>query len=131
MHWADQYVGLPFLANGRDRRGLDCWGLVRLVWAEIAEFKLPSFDHTDDKASTIGREALAFAEIIKEETKELDAVIMNEDVHTRSGWIEAPVHIGVMVSLTLVLHIRRNTLSCIEPLTSLRPVSFRRIPHAR
>ena len=32
----DDYVGLPWRIGGRDRRGLDCFGLVRLVLAEQA-----------------------------------------------------------------------------------------------
>ena len=133
MHWADQYVGLPFQVDGRDRQGIDCWGLVRLVWAERAGFEMPEFARVADRALTIGREAQAFAEIIKEETRDLDAVIMNEDVLTKSGWVKAPVHIGLIVGRPgLVLHARRGILSCIEPLNRVDPVSFRRGPaHAR
>lgn len=32
--WADSYVGLPWENTGRDRGGLDCWGLYRLIKAE-------------------------------------------------------------------------------------------------
>ncbi len=32
--WAGRYIGLPFAEHGRDRGGIDCWGLVRLTLLE-------------------------------------------------------------------------------------------------
>jgi len=54
--WCGPYIGLPFADHGRDRAtGLDCWGLVRLVYAEVFGLALPSYsaDYTDahDQAS--------------------------------------------------------------------------------
>jgi cell wall-associated NlpC family hydrolase len=33
--WVKDYVGIPFLFEGRDRKGADCFGLVVLVYREI------------------------------------------------------------------------------------------------
>lgn len=41
--WVRNYEKLPFREKGRDRRGLDCWGLVCLVLAEQAGILLPDF----------------------------------------------------------------------------------------
>lgn len=127
MHWADSYVGLPFKSRGRGRDGLDCWGLVRLVWAERCNFLMPSFDKTDDIAATINSEAKAFAEIQIKDAKEFDAAIMMENVETKSGWELAPIHMGIVIDLGLVLHIRRGHLSCIEPLKNQHVHSIRRV----
>lgn len=41
--WAGPYVGLPYADKGRDRAGVDCWGLVRLILAEVAGQRLPDY----------------------------------------------------------------------------------------
>lgn len=41
LHWAAQYIGLPYKIGGNDRAGIDCWGLVRLVLAEQRGIIMP------------------------------------------------------------------------------------------
>ncbi len=41
--WAAHYIGIPFADHGRNREGLDGWGIVRLICAEQFGIALPSF----------------------------------------------------------------------------------------
>lgn len=40
---AESYVGLPWGAGGSDRDGVDCWGLLRLVYRETYGIDLPAY----------------------------------------------------------------------------------------
>lgn len=50
--WASGFIGIPFVDRGRDFRGADCWGLLRLVLQVRFGVEIPSYDdlyfHTRD-----------------------------------------------------------------------------------
>ena len=46
-----RYIGLPFKCGGRDQNGLDCWGLVVLLYRELRGIELPActgYESIDD-----------------------------------------------------------------------------------
>lgn len=114
MNTFDRYVGLPYLDRGRDLAGVDCYGLLRLVYAEILGIELPSYadDYrtaADDLAiaSLIADELDPWDEVAKGGEREGDAVLMRSGRHLR--------HVGIVADgRARLLHIERGDLSRIE-----------------
>jgi len=115
----NEYIGIPFLDAGRDRNGLDCWGLVRLVLAERFGKTLPSF-LTYDKIDTWKSELLIDA---GRELVSADQVAIPEAGDIAVMTIRGiPAHVGVYIGDGLVLHTDRGTASIAERIDSPRIV---------
>lgn len=55
MHWAACYIGLPYERGGRGPRGVDCWGLLRLIYAFEFRISLPFFPGVESDALLASR----------------------------------------------------------------------------
>jgi lipoprotein Spr len=112
--WVAAYVGLPFVEGGRDRSGLDCYGLLRLVVNERFDGSVPPY------------EGIAFR---RGEDEELLAHLMEERIRlwtpVRPGDERAgdgillrvlgrPIHVGVVVAPGTMLHIEHACDSVVE-----------------
>jgi hypothetical protein len=115
--WVAGYVGLPFLWRGRDRDGLDCWGLVRLVYLERFGIALPSFE--DGYAAEFDKPASARRVFDSErlasgrwEPAADDAQVGDIAVFRAAG---VP-HVGLLIARDPVrmLHAIEGTDSCVE-----------------
>lgn len=116
MTWSDRYVGIPFKVGGRDRAGIDCWGLLRLVYAEQRGIDLPSWGDSYDAATDrpalfglIDARMAAWKPLI-DQPKAFDGVLLS-----LSG---LPTHIGVMVDRVHFLHAREGHDSAVERVDS-------------
>ena len=112
MSWTNRFVGIPWKDKGRDRDGVDCWGLFRLVYKEHLDIDLPSYleSYVDPK-----------------DTAELGPLITDE---VAADWLRInvpragdgmlfnvkgePAHTAVYVRDDLMLHVRRGAGSCVE-----------------
>ncbi|HCS24023.1 MAG TPA: NlpC/P60 family protein [Alphaproteobacteria bacterium] len=117
--WAGRYIGLPFRDHGRDRSGLDCWGLVRLVMAEQFSIALPSlaaeYEHTlalDDISGIIRRQIPAWQEVPQGHETCGDVVVLR--LHG------LPLHVGVVLGDGYMLDVEARIDSAIEKYDQLR-----------
>ncbi|MBE1208102.1 C40 family peptidase [Aminobacter carboxidus] len=115
----DDFVGLPWLDRGRDRSGVDCWGLLAMVYAERFGIVLPSF--RDDYMTAA--DGAAVAELI-EGRRECWTEIPDGDEVPGDALLMSiggrPRHIGVIIGGSRVLHIERGAGSIIENYRSFR-----------
>ena len=116
--WTDEYIGLPFLHNGRDRNGLDCWGLIQLVYQEKLGIELPTYGgiYKDSSPQTMREIGIA----MDRERERWRAVSQPKDYDVVLLKIagKLPTHVGV-VSGKFFLHIMSGTESIIERMDNL------------
>lgn len=109
----DRFVGIPYLDRGRSIVGLDCYGLVRLVFRELRGLELPSYVEryvsAADRAaiaSLIAGELDPWDEIAPGGEMPFDAVLIRE--------LDAVSHIGLVVTPGMMLHVAAGETSRIE-----------------
>jgi cell wall-associated NlpC family hydrolase len=121
MSWSDVYIGIPWRAGGRhddghaggNSAGLDCWGLLRRIYAEQLQLRLPSFDGTDALdgaaiAATMQGNMSAWREVAVPQP--FDGVLL------RKG--RDLCHVGVVVRGRQFLHVDSDCAAQIERLDS-------------
>lgn len=114
--WIGDYIAVPFKTHGRDRAGCDCWGLVRLVYAEQYGISLP--DHaeayrtadsrsTQDIGAVIDAESAAhWRPVDKAQARDGDVIILRTKGH--------PLHVGLVVGRGQMLHVLSGANSVVE-----------------
>jgi probable lipoprotein NlpC len=120
--WVRDYIGLPFLGHGRDRAGVDCYGLYRLVLSEQLGIQLPeylSYDSITDRAGI----AATVADAQEALWQEVNAPRLYDLVLLRLYGL--PLHVGLYLGLGRMLHIEERICAAVERLDS--PVWARRI----
>ena len=130
------YIGLPYRLGGRDRDGIDCYGLVRLALGEVWGLDLPAYA-VGYPASPSARQALA-ARVAACRTGEWLPVTRG---HERPGDVVLiamagqPCHMGLVVAPAgaggRMLHILPGQMSVIDryadsPVWAPRVVEFGR-----
>lgn len=108
--WWNEYVGLPFKWNGKDSKGVSCWGLVVLVHSEVFGNDLPQYDEWGVKTGDLNEpdQWLPNGQPIP-----LDDVQSGDILHMRGGG-GGEMHCGVVTKRGWVLHIERGAGSHIR-----------------
>lgn len=102
-------IGVPFLDQGRDFQGWDCWGLIRRAYSECFGVELPDLDRCNVLSYEQGRElfdslAVAYQEIEPGRALSGDVVILRG----------VPCHAGLVVKPGLMLHVDQKCGTCVE-----------------
>ena len=114
--WAD-YIGIPFVEHGRDRSGCDCWGLVRLIYAEQLGIELPSWNayrHVMDGGAIYAQldKVLPLWEPLT--IPHAFAVGLFAVGHSR-------VHVGLFADVDRMIHIEKGKDACLQKTTYYLP----------
>lgn len=113
--WYNKYIDIPYKDGGRDASGLDCWGLVRLVYKDQFDTELPSFTAEYSTAKDHERLSEIFAREKENwetlSTPEVGSVILFRMLGTET-------HVGVYIGENKFLHIREGVNSVVESVDS-------------
>lgn len=115
-HWTDAYIGIPFLPDGRDRSGIDCWGLHRLIFLEQRGIELPSYSgiFIDQRTCTL-KAVAAMMEAEKDRWISAESPAPFDIVLLRTGrylW-----HIGTVIEPPRMIHVMDGMDSVMEKYT--------------
>ena len=123
--WEQSYVGIPFVDGGREGDALDCWGLIRAVYAHELGIELPSYSKSLFSASAAARRGDAakslhqkFSQHIIEDSEwyevpegseqALDAILIRQ--------LGVPIHAALVTNshIGLMLHTEQGIDSVVQ-----------------
>lgn len=118
--WVSQYIGIPYKPLGYTREGCNCWGLVNLIEHEVFHRWTPKHDSFEYNGPEDRIEATAIikgglAHALRLSWFELkDQKMMNEGDVILLKLYGLPIHCGVAISSSKMIHIMKGIDSCIE-----------------
>lgn len=112
--WVKKYIGIPFAWHGHAHSGCDCYGLVRLVMREQYGITVPEYAYTDSQDDL--REAFCIGlrhrdAWLQDRVREGNVIVLS--VHGQ------PLHCGLIVDSSDMLHASQGASVCIERFDSL------------
>ena len=127
MAWADDYSGIPFAWNGRDRSGLDCFGLVRLIFLEQLGIELPAYSDVPASESPLVLQVMVkqsgdrpWSEVSLTELKAFDIVRMSGHYRDSRGRLQrGPIHVACAIDAEKIIHIEEGREVMVMPITHM------------
>lgn len=119
--WPSTYFTTPFKPHGRSRAGCDCWGLVKLIYAEQRGIDLPDFAEIspEDEAAipaAIDSQRAAWTAVAFEQRQEFDLVVMRARIVRDGRGMSPDMHIGIVTPDLKILHTEwPHGVSCLAP----------------
>lgn len=116
--WLSKYIGLPYLEGGRGHNGVDCYGLIRLIYAEKFGIILPEYS---DIAWLEGCDSHKLSTEIndcKSDWQEVDQPVLGDVIILRM--MGMPIHIGLVVDKGIMIHSARGHNSAIERFDNIK-----------
>ena len=118
--WVEEYVGLPYAVGGRDRSGVDCFGLCLLVWRERFGLDVPLYGGVTWEVANsaavgdliAGEVRAGWDPVAPGDERPGDAVLMRMRGH--------PIHVGVVVAEGLMLHCHDRADAAVEDFRTLQ-----------
>jgi cell wall-associated NlpC family hydrolase len=127
--WWSSYIGVPFVPRGRTPAGVDCWGLVRLVYADQLGVELPSL--ADDYPDT--RDGAVLGPLLHSHLEAWQPALPQPFAVALFTAHGGRCHVGVMIDPARMLHTAPGKDACIQPVTALAPMTLTGyfLPHDR
>lgn len=97
-----EYLTIPVISGGRDRKGVDCWGLVYLIYEEKLGIMLPKYEDVDrtkaeDVWARISQERVDdWQEMAAPERREGDVILLRVK--------NVPWHVGIVLANGKFIH---------------------------
>ncbi len=109
-----KYIGLPYVDNGRDTTGVDCWGLARLFYKGELNIDLPSYVESYSGGSD---PQIVEAVSIYKDNWQLESKGNPGDL-CLFNILGEPTHVGIYIGDNKFLHCRQGQDSVVESLTN-------------
>jgi len=111
-----KYIGIPFEDKGRTAEGLDCWGLLCLIFKEQFNIFIPTFEYsTATNFSEVGKLIEDNIHVwikIEPDTRKVGDVILLR-------LLGYPVHVGILVDRQRMIHVFKGTNTCLQRINSI------------
>lgn len=113
--WWNDYIKTEFVEKGRSESGVDCWGLVGLIYKNELGIDLP--DYLDVYESTNDRDALAAT--IDEESKKWETVTEPQEYDVVILDMRGvPMHVGIVTKPNHMIHCAKGINTVHENFTT-------------